>query len=156
MILRRAQEKDIGRISELLYQVQDIHAKGRPDLFRQGVKKYNEEELKALIHDEQRPIFVAADDADQVLGYAFCIYEEIRDNHNLKDVKTLYIDDLCVFESCRGKKIGTKLYEHIVKVAKETGCYHITLNVWALNESALRFYQKCGLQPLKTVMEQIL
>lgn len=40
--------------------------------------------------------------------------------------------------------------------AKKSGCYHITLNVWSLNEEAQRFYEKCGLKPLKTVMEQVL
>jgi ribosomal protein S18 acetylase RimI-like enzyme len=156
MLLRRAEEKDIGQIGQLLYQVQGIHAQGRPDIFRAGVRKYTDQELAQMIHDEQRPIFVAVEEDGTLLGYAFCIYQETKNDHNLMDVKTLYIDDLCVDESCRGQKVGTKLYQYVVKTAKETGCYHITLNVWALNEPAIRFYQKCGLIPLKTVMEQIL
>ena len=74
----------------------------------------------------------------------------------MKPMKSLYIDDLCVDEAMRGRHIGRALYEHVVSEAKKSGCYHITLNVWSLNEKAQRFYEKCGLKPLKTVMEQVL
>ena len=72
------------------------------------------------------------------------------------DRKTFYIDDLCVDENVRGKHIGTHLYKYVLSEAKKKGCYHVTLNVWCLNESAMRFYEKCGLSPLKITMEQIL
>ena len=38
MKIRRAEEKDIPRIGELLSQVLEVHHKGRPDLFKGGVK----------------------------------------------------------------------------------------------------------------------
>ncbi len=156
MNIRRAENKDACKINSLLYTVQKVHSDVRPDIFRQGAKKYSSEELLAIISDDSRPIFVATDDTDTVLGYAFCIFENIRDSANLTDRKTLYIDDLCIDESLRGKHIGTALYEHVVKFAKETACHNITLNVWNLNEGAMRFYEKCGLSPLKVTMEKLL
>lgn len=157
MILRPATEADIPHLIRLLYQVHRVHAEGRPDLFRLGNKKYTEEELSKILQDADRPIYVAADDeTNTVCGYAFCIIEEIKDDPSLMDRKTLYIDDLCVDEQMRGKHIGTRLYEHVLAEAKRLGCYHVTLNVWCLNESAMRFYEKCGLSPLKITMEQIL
>ena len=51
---------------------------------------------------------------------------------------------------------GKKLYEFVVKFAKEEGCYNLTLNVWSCNESAMKFYEKCGLVPQKIGMEYIL
>ena len=155
MKIRRAEEKDIGRIGTLLYQVQKVHADARPDLFCQGGKKYDDEALRGLLRDDQRPIFVAVDESDRVLGYAFCIYEE-PGKGSRHDVKTLYIDDLCVDEACRGQHIGSALYAYVVETARENGCYRITLNVWCLNEPAMRFYQKCGLSPLKVMMEKVL
>ena len=156
MFIRKAEEKDIQQINALLYQVQNIHFEGRPDIFRQGAKKYNDEELKVLLHDKQRPVFVAVDENDTVFGYAFCIYEQTVISSNLQNRKTLFIDDLCVDKTARGRHIGTELYNYVVKTAKEHGCYHITLNVWRLNEAAIAFYEKCGFSPLKIVMEQIL
>ncbi|HJC63606.1 MAG TPA: GNAT family N-acetyltransferase [Candidatus Blautia merdavium] len=156
MNIRRAQEKDMERIHLLLNQVAMVHHIGRPDLFKAGTRKYTDDQLKAIIADDQRPILVATDDADQVLGYAFCIFRQELDNNILTDIKTLYVDDLCVDETLRGQHIGKALYDAAVQYAKDHGCYNLTLNVWSCNESAMRFYQSCGLKPQKVGMELIL
>lgn len=72
------------------------------------------------------------------------------------EYKTLYIDDLCVDETLRGQHIGKTLYNFVVGFAKESGCYNLTLNVWSCNQSAMRFYEKCGLKPQKVGLELIL
>ena len=154
MNIRKAQKKDIKRINDLLFQVAKIHADGRPDIFKADTKKYTDDELIAIIENENTPVFVATDENDVVFGYAFCIINEIKDNLLLCDMKSLYIDDLCVDENCRGKQVGTLLYDFVVSYAKETGCGQLTLNVWCLNNPAMKFYQKRGLTPLKVVMEQ--
>ena len=154
--IRRAQVKDIKRINELLQQVLTVHANGRPDIFIQGTTKYTDEELVDIINNDETPIFVCVDDNDITLGYAFCIHEEIKGSNNMHDMKTLYIDDICVDEACRGKHIATALYRHVEKYAKESGCYRVTLNVWEINPIAKKFYEKMGMKPLKTVMENIL
>lgn len=154
MNIRRANEWDIEGINALLYQVHRIHAEGRPDIFRLGNKKYNNDELRAIIADNKTPIFVAVNEEEKVLGYAFCIYEEVKDNASLMDRKTVYIDDLCVDATLRGQHIGTALYERVAQEAKQEGCIAITLNVWCLNEGAMRFYEKLGMKPLKVVMEE--
>lgn len=157
MSIRRAQEKDMDRINELLVQVCMVHHKGRPDLFQGNHnRKYTDEQLKGIIHDEGRPIFVAADEQDNVLGYAFCIFRQYPNDNILTDIKTLYIDDLCVEETIRGQHIGKKLYEAVLEFAKENHCYNVTLNVWTCNEAAMKFYEKCGLKPQKIGMEAIL
>lgn len=154
--IRRAVEKDIPRLNALLYQVHRVHSTGRPDIFRQGNKKYTDEELKALLADEQTPVFVAVDEEDEPLGYAFCVYHTVTGNASLMDRKTLYIDDLCVDEAVRGRHIGQALYRFVKSEAVHQGCAAVTLNVWCLNEGAKRFYEKCGMKPLKIMMEQCL
>lgn len=155
MILRFANPGDIPALNRLLRQVLQVHHGGRPDIFRPDTKKYTDEELEALLCDPLMPIFVAETE-DGVLGYAFCQIQETRGNLLLQDRKTLYIDDLCVEESCRGTGIGRALLDHVRVYAREIGCHSITLNVWALNAGALRFYEKNGLLPLKYGMEQLL
>lgn len=154
-MIRFATEKDIPKIGELLNQVDLVHHKGRPDIFKIG-KKYSDEELKEILKDKERPILVSTDENDEVEGYCFCIYQQHKDNSVLTDIKTLYIDDLCVDENLRGKHIGRGLYEAAVKLAKENDCYNLTLNVWSCNPSALRFYESLGLIPQKIGMELIL
>lgn len=154
-MIRMAMEKDIPKIEDLLSQVDMVHHNGRPDIFKIGTK-YSIEELKKLLEDKQRPILVATDENDSVLGYCFCIFQHHKNNSVLTDIKTLYIDDLCVDENMRGKHIGKQLYEAAVCFAKENNCYNLTLNVWSCNPSALRFYESMGLTPQKICMEKIL
>ncbi len=156
MNIRRAQEKDMDRIDELLTQVNLVHHKGRPDLFQYGKRKYTDEQLKEIINDDKRPIFVAVDEQDKVLGYAFCIFQQYINSNIMTDIKTLYIDDLCVDETLRGQHIGRKLYEAVLNFARQKQCYNVTLNVWSCNESAMKFYESCGLKPQKVGMETIL
>lgn len=154
MQIRRATLTDIAGINKLLYEVHKVHSDQRPDLFKVGSKKYTNEELAKIIVDDNRPIFVYVDN-DDILGYAFCVF--IKNNSNsLTDILTLYIDDLCVDENARGKKVGTSLYNYVLQFAKDAGCYNVTLNVWACNNSALKFYEKCGLSVQKIGMEKIL
>lgn len=156
MNIRRAEEKDMSGINDLLYQVLMVHHNGRPDIFKANTKKYTDEELKVIIHDDTTPIFVAADAEENILGYAFCIFQQHLNHNTLTDVKTLYVDDLCVDENCRGQYIGKQLYDYVLAFAKQKECYNVTLNVWSCNESAMKFYQKCGLVPQKVGMEKIL
>ena len=156
MEIRRATAADIEGIDKLLHQVNMVHHNGRPDLFKAGGRKYTDEQLLALLADDTRPVFAAVDEAGHVLGYAFCILQQHPDDNILTDIKTLYIDDLCVDENIRGQHIGRRLYEYVKRYAKETGCYNLTLNVWACNESAKKFYERCGLVPQKYGMETIL
>lgn len=155
MNIRFALERDIPKMLDLLAQVCLVHHNGRPDLFGVGTK-YGEEELRALLKDAKRPILVAIDDQGEVLGYCFCILQRYIDHPVMTDVKTLYIDDLCVDESARGQKVGTALYEAALDLARTLGCYNLTLNVWSCNESALKFYRALGMVPQKIGMEVIL
>ena len=151
MEIRKARIEDINRIAELLHQVNDVHADGRSDLFIHGKRKYNDNELVDIITNEKMLIYVAEE--NDVLGDAFCIIEEAK-GENLHPVKSLFIDDLCVDEKVRSQGIGSAIYKHVVSEAKKLECNRITLNVWCLNESAMKFYEKMGLQPLKIVMEE--
>ena len=154
-MIRKAMERDIPRIMALLEQVNRVHYEGRPDIFKLATK-YGEDELLEILADEQKCILVSVDDADFVEGYAFCIYQQHVGSRLLTDIKTLYIDDLCVDETLRGRHIGRTLYDAAVALARETGCYNLTLNVWSCNQSAMRFYEACGLLPQKVGMELIL
>lgn len=154
MMIRRALPSDAKRINDLLYQVASVHAHGRPDIFKAATKKYSDDELIKIIECDTTPIYVATDENSIVVGYAFCIYKEVNNDILLKDKKTLYIDDICVDENVRGKHIGTELYNYVLSYAKEKGFDNITLNVWAFNEGAYKFYEKCGMTPQRIIMEK--
>jgi len=155
MEIRLANNSDIPGMIELLKQVGEVHHKIRPDLFRAGAQKYSVSDLEELLKDSTSPIFVGVEDG-RMLGYCFCILEEVKDNPVLRDVKSLYIDDLCVDETIRGRHVGSRLYEHVCNYAKEIGCRSVTLNVWCGNDSAMAFYESRGMKPRKIYMETTL
>ena len=154
-MIRKAKEKDILKIKDLLSQVCRVHHDGRPDIFKIGTK-YSTEELIEILKDKNRPILVCVADADEVMGYCFCIFKQYNNNSIMTDIKTLYIDALCVDEKKRGKHIGKELFEAAIKLAEENNCYNLTLNVWSCNSSAMRFYEAQGLVPQKVGMELVL
>lgn len=156
MEIRRAKKTDINGINKLLHQVLMVHHNGRPDLFKANVKKYTDEELFDIMEDDSRPIFVGVNETGEVLGYAFCVFQQHIGDNILTDIKTLYIDDLCVDEEKRGMHIGKQIYEYVLNFAREQGCYNVTLNVWSCNPTAMKFYESCGLEPQKIGMEKIL
>ena len=156
--IRKATADDIKGIGRLLSQVLEVHHAGRPDLFRPDVRKYTDEQLEGILADDTRPIFVAVpnDDAQgAILGYAFCVHQIHPNDNILTDIRTLYVDDLCVDEACRGTHVGSALFAHVRDYARKEGFYNITLNVWACNEPAQRFYEHLGLVPQKIGMELI-
>ena len=156
MYIRKAQEKDIERIGDLLAQVLAVHAALRPDLFRPGTVKYTKEDLVGILQDETRPVFVAVDEADAVQGYAFCRLREPTESRHMTPHRTFFIDDLCVDGAVRGRGVGRALFEFVKKEAERLGCYAVTLNVWEGNDGARRFYEVMGMRPSKTQMEMIL
>ncbi|MBR0298967.1 MAG: GNAT family N-acetyltransferase [Bacteroidales bacterium] len=156
-MIRYAESEDIPRLLDLLLQVDMVHHRARPDLFKGPATKYSEVELEAKIRRRDlQPVFVFTSDDNVVLGYAFCLFRETPYDNLLMPVRTLYIDDLCVDESFRGQGIGRALLLHVKDFARSKGCYNLTLNVWSGNDSAKRFYENCGLKPQKYVLEEIL
>lgn len=155
MLIRKAISTDIPGILNLLLQVDMVHHNGRPDLFKGPATKYNAEELREIINNPQTPVFVCVEQ-EKILGHAFCIHKQAVGDSVLTDIKTLYIDDICVDENNRGKHIGKLLYEHVLEYAKKSGFYNITLNVWTCNPGAMKFYESLGLKPQKICMEMIL
>ena len=156
MNIRRAEERDIPRMGDLLLQVCRVHREGRPDIFREGGRKYSDGELMELLKDGERPILVAEDEAGVVQGYAFCIVQRHEGEGAICDGTTLYLDDLCVDGNCRGRGVGKLLYGAVLDLARSLGCWNVTLNVWAKNPGAMKFYERCGLHVQKIGMEKIL
>ena len=153
MNIRRALDKDADKVIALLSQVLEVHANIRPDIFVSGTTKYTRDELSEMFRSETNPIYVAVDDNDEVMGYAFCELRQQPFSNNMVQFKSLFIDDLCVDESLRGQRIGEALFEHVKAEAKRLGCHQVTLNVWEGNTPAQNFYNKMGMKIKEYQME---
>ena len=116
MEIRMAKAQDVPGIIKLLQQVGRVHHEGRPDLFRSNAQKYGPSQVLEMLGKGDTPIFVAVEE-NLVMGYGFCIMEQYRNHTVMNDRLTLYIDDLCVLEDCRGKHIGSAIYQKILEYA---------------------------------------
>ena len=153
-MIRLATTNDIPRLLELLHQVNMVHYERRPDIFKPHTTKYNAEQLQDLLAQPDKAIFVYEDEGVQ--GYAFVQMEDVHDDILLQDMRTLYIDDICVDEQARGKHVGKQLFDHVRAYAEKLGCGAITLNVWEGNDTAMAFYRKLGMSVRKTCMEMMI
>ncbi|MCH4039707.1 MAG: GNAT family N-acetyltransferase [Lachnospiraceae bacterium] len=153
--VRHAEMRDIPAIERLLGEVLEIHAGLRPDLFISGTTKYTRDELEAILKNEKTPVFVAADETNRVAGYVFCVLQDAPKSTNMRKVRSVYIDDLCVDESARGQHVGRALLDFVKAYAKEHGFYAVTLHVWEGNDRARAFYEKNGMKVKETTMEYV-
>ncbi len=152
MEIRFAEAKDVTGILALLRQVGRVHHEGRPDLFRAGAQKYGASQVLSMLDSAKTPIFVAIED-EKVVGYGFCQVKIYDHDPVMADRTELYIDDICIDEKCRGRGIGTSMYQEILRYAKMRRVDYITLNVWCCNDNAMAFYEKLGMKPQKIGME---
>ena len=67
-----------------------------------GTTKYTVSELTELLGKEEKPIYVAVNEEDVCVGYAFCQLQEQPFSTNMVPFKSLFIDDLCVDQHARG------------------------------------------------------
>lgn len=155
-MIRRAEEKDIPAINNLLGQVLLVHHIGRPDIFKEKGQKYSEEELIKLIAKTEDPIFVYEDENGKVIGHCFCVTYDRSESENAYAYKTLFIDDLCIDENARGKHVGKEMYEYVKAFAKENGYYNITLHAWECNPKAVGFYEHLGMKIQQYSFEEVL
>lgn len=151
--IERAKEEHSYDILRLLEQIAAHHQKGRPDIFKSDVKKYSEKELKEILKDANKPVFIAEDEEGHVVGYVFCIRIQYRSHAVFRDAEVLYLDDVCVDEQCRGQAIGKKLMDAVKNYALEIGVQRLELNVWQFNQGAVHFYENCGFSTQRTHME---
>ena len=155
MEIRFAIAQYVPGIIALLRQTGKVHHAARPDLFRGNAQKYSPSQILELLNNSNYPLFVAEEEG-KVLGCGICVMEYVENNSVLCDRTTLCIDDLCVKESCAGQQIDTKLYNEILRYAKERGCDNVKVNVWTCNPGAMKFYESLGMKPVKVDMEAIL
>ena len=151
MNIRNAQIDDVNRVSELMLQVAKIHSSARRDIF----KEKNIEEIKNEVNSRMnnKENILIAEENNSIFGVIIYKIKEVREHKNLKDRTVLWIDELVVDENIRGKGIGKSLFLEVNKIAKENNCNAVELNCWNFNRQAIKFYEKCGMNTQRLIME---
>ncbi len=80
---------------------------------------------------------------DKVIGRIF-FYPDLQDKELADGKSVCYFSNLWVHPKLRGYKLGSKLINHIIKVAKKQGFKYLTLGVHMSNEKNVSIYRHLG------------
>jgi len=128
--IRTASREDVTAIYAMILELADFEQ--APDEVTNTPEKMIQE------YDNYR-CFVAETEEDGIIGMALfyiAYYTWVG--------KSLYLDDLYVKPAFRGKKIGTKLLNEVIKIAKNENCSRVRWQVLDWNTAALNMYRNLG------------
>lgn len=139
-----------------LENISDLQKIGKQTFFEtfadtnseEDMQKYLEESfaLEKLENELKNPNseFYFAKDNEKVVGYLKINFGDSQTE--LKDNSALEIERIYVLKDYHGKKVGQKLYEKAIEIAKEKAVEYVWLGVWEENHRAIKFYQKNGFE----------
>ena len=155
MEVRFAKENELDHINELRKQVNDLHVKGKPDVFKPGFSDELRDFINVIWNDPEQEIVVAVTDGT-ICGFAIIHHINKPENPFMKERDFLDIDEFCVDEAYRRNGVATDLITFIKGYAKEKGFHRIELNMWEFNRGALAFYESVGFETYRRYMEIML
>ena len=136
--IRQAQEEDVPEILELIKALAEFE-----NLYDEVVA--TEELLKIKLFGKNSPAEVQiAYDKNKTLGFALYF----RTFSTFLGRPGIYLEDLYVRESSRGKGVGEALLRRLAQRTREIGGGRLEWSVLNWNEAAIKFYQKMGASPL--------
>ena len=152
-MVRFAEEKDIPRINELRRRVSELHAAGRPDIFKPGFPKELQDYAHTLLQREESDILAAERDG-VICGIAAVEYQYKPETPYSYERRTYHVMEFGVDEAYRRQGVGRELMDFIAADAKAKGFSRIELDMWAFNESAQAFYEALGFHTYRLLMER--
>ena len=152
MSVRLAKEYELERVNELRRQVNDLHVKGRPDIFKPGFSQELADHICTIRNDPDQEIVVCERDG-AICGFAVLHHIHKPETPFMFERDFLDIDEFCVDEAYRRKGVATEMIAFIREKAKENGFDRIELNMWEFNQDALAFYESVGFTTYRRYME---
>lgn len=153
-MIRKVTSSDYEELKKLVYQVHKLHYKNRPDIYIDGnplpLEYFNE-----ILNDENAFNYVYVED-NKILGLIIAKQKSNCAIPISKQRTTYFIEDIVVDKNSRRKGIGKMLYYFLKEQASKENTDAIELNVWAFNESAIKFYESLGMSVKNMKLEQIL
>lgn len=152
MQIRFAKKEDLEQINELRKQVNDLHVKGKPEIFKPGFSDELREYIYDIFRDAQKKIIVCVSDGN-ICALAVLHHIIRPETPYMFERDYLDIDEFCVDEAFRRRGIGARMIDFIRDFAKSEGFERIELNMWEFNQDALAFYEAVGFSTCRRYME---
>lgn len=131
--IRKATKKDINSLSFLIQKFDEFNSKHRKFAKKCTKKEFNNFAESMLT--KKNSIVLVALLENQPIGYANFI--------KVKQLNSLFLEDLFILKEFRGKRIGKKILDEIKKYALANKM-NIKGEVFTWNKKAINFYKKNG------------
>ena len=137
VIFRNIEKKDLDQVFVLLNQLKqiDINNIDKDKAWSDFINNTGSNSVVGLYNDK-------------IVAYGSVVVE----NKVRREVAG-HIEDIVVDSEVRGKMIGVSLIKELIKVAKNKGCYRITL---FCKETLVNFYGRNGFEVNNVVMKKYL
>lgn len=142
-MIRKLEEKDYKKVKKLVSKVHEMHLENRPDIYLDG-DAFPVDYFLEILNDENMVCYVY-EDHQEIGGFIMATKRKSRSIPIMKSRTSYFIEAIAVAAHHRRKKIGKKLYNHLLERAKEEQIDAIELNVWSFNEAAILFYKSLGM-----------
>lgn len=152
LIVRYAKREELESVNKIRKQVNEVHVKGRPDIFREDGWQFIESFVYTRFDEENSGAIVAAIE-DEIVGFAVVQYIVRPESPYNKERKYFHIEEFGVDENHRRKGIATAMIDFVKEDAKKRGFKRIELDMWEFNDGALAFYESVGLKTFRRYME---
>ncbi len=150
MEIRFATAEDHASIIMLETEIQTQHHEGAPFMFPPTGVIPREDYIALLARPNER-VLIALEEGEPV-GYLNYELIDRRANYYTHGEKLVYVHVVSVKETHRGKHIGEALLKRAEEMGREFGATRMTLEVYAFNAGAIRFYERVGFEKLKHAM----
>ena len=137
VIFRNIEKKDLDQVFVLLNQLKQI-------------------EIDTIDKDKAWSDFINNTGSNSVVGLyndKIVAYGSVVVENKVRGEVAGHIEDIVVDSEVRGKMIGVSLIKELIKVAKNKGCYRITL---FCKETLVNFYGRNGFEVNNVVMKKYL
>ncbi|MBQ3265746.1 MAG: GNAT family N-acetyltransferase [Ruminococcus sp.] len=150
--IRFAERDDLEKVNDLRRQVNELHVKGKPEVFKGGFPKELSEYVYEIFDDPLKKI-VVYDSGGAILAFAVLNHITKPENPFMFVRDYLDIDEFGVDEANRRKGIAAQMIAFIRDFAKNEGFSRLELNMWEFNQDALEFYEAVGFTTYRRYME---
>ena len=152
MPVRFAREDELDRINALRKQVNDLHAAGKPDTFKQGFGPELRDHIHTIWNDPAQKI-VVNERGGTICGFAILHHIVRPETPYMYERDFLDVDEFGVDAAYRRTGAATEMIGFIREYAQKKGFRKIELNVWEFNADAIAFYEAAGFSVYRRYME---
>ena len=144
--IRKAVLSDLDILIEMNSEIQRLHQKAEPSIFRKPSRSAIGNFLKECLKDRMKIILVAECEAE-VVGYILLEIHKVKANPFQKAHSFLYIDHICVIPRFRRAGLAMELMKAARSVAKTRRLERLVLDYWVFNSRAAGFFTAAGFRP---------